>query len=942
MRLRPSFHRLTAVAVLLASALTASAANTKQSVQQVASAVTVTADVDYTVTSATPFADGGSVNIANTEHAVLILSKVKPSVALSLLAGHVLVDGVQAVDGENCQVKMYGQGTIILPYGDAVAPLTVYSEQNFAGDDCSDFGLEDSGGFMNTLTDEKLNNRIRSFKLKRGYMVTFSIRPGGYGYSRCFIAADQDLEVAELPAILDQKISSYRVFKWYDTSKKGLADAASAKAACDALNVTTTYEWWTGKDAALMPDVECVPHHYKESWPTAGMCGQSATSAHMKTNNEPRNTSDEESCDLNAILNNWEQLMRTGQRLCSPSSWDGSDYWNGTGFLKEFFDAIDARGWRCDIIDLHAYWVESNYSTNIPNWYKAVKRPVWISEWVWGASWGNNGKGTGAFVSGVTEAQNAAAVKRICEMMNGMGYVERYYFWNAEREPSKMRKDNGTLTPAGEYYAEMDPGLAYTGKYDYVPTTPPQQDPSGLTTITAAGKTNLRWKDSNGELNQSMRVEYRASSGDSWQEVADVEQKEDPANYTCEATMGTGQYRVHLVDFNGKDRYSDVVSVEGNTAYYLYNIGAKQWLCSGNAWGSHASLTANGGIDVLTADVADGKYTIDTQLVNGDNHYMNMLDNGPWMDQTPGQWTFTETEGGTYLLTCNGKNLTYDGSTTSLIGSDETGVNAQWIFQTRADRMELLSKATEKNPVDATFLIADNDFAFYNDQRRSLWQGSPAMGGHHVGTVANLCAEKFNTTFDVFQVITGAPAGNYRLEAQGFYRNGGYADAAGKRNAGSESLNAKLYANGATLPLQSIFTAAGKLDVGASTAGISGKFPNNMDEAAQFFTAGHYDNSLEFTLEEGESLRIGVKKDVATGNDWTIFDNFRLVYLGQPAVPNDVNGDRQVDADDVRALVSHLLGKTPKNFNIDAADINGDGNIDISDVTALVSIILGQ
>ena len=72
---------------------------------------------------------------------------------------------------------------------------------------------------MNTLTAVQLNNKIRSFKLKRGYMVTFSTQASGRGYSRCFIAASSDLEVAELPAVLDQKISSYRIFKWYDAGK---------------------------------------------------------------------------------------------------------------------------------------------------------------------------------------------------------------------------------------------------------------------------------------------------------------------------------------------------------------------------------------------------------------------------------------------------------------------------------------------------------------------------------------------------------------------------------------------------------------------------------------------------------------------------------------------------------------------------------------------------
>ena len=312
------------------------AANSVTTVSQVTGTTDVTTAVDYTVTSATPFATAGIVNIQETEHAVLILAAVKPSAAIPLLASHVQIDGAKAVNGQNCQVKLYNRGCIILPYGDSVKPLTVYDGQNFTGTSVNSFGLENSNGFMNTLTAAKLNNKIRSFKLKRGYMVTFSLRSGGYGYSRCFIAANADLEMASLPAEMDQKISSYRIFKWYDTGKQQLAAAAGDAAACSALNVTSTYGWGVGSN--MLPDVECVPHHIKESWPSPSDLGKATYSPHMKTNNEPRNPSDEEPCDLNAILNNWEALMATGMRLCSPSSWDGSDYWNATGFLKDFFD----------------------------------------------------------------------------------------------------------------------------------------------------------------------------------------------------------------------------------------------------------------------------------------------------------------------------------------------------------------------------------------------------------------------------------------------------------------------------------------------------------------------------------------------------------------------------------------------------------------------------
>jgi len=144
--------------------MTVFAANNKQSVAQVNETVTITTATDYTVTSATPFGSDGVVNIENTENAVLILAAVKPSAAIRLLSAHVKVAGSTAKNGDNCQVKLYNRGCIILPYGDSAKPLTVFSEQNFGGTAVNDFGLENTGGFMNTLTDEKLNNKIRSFK----------------------------------------------------------------------------------------------------------------------------------------------------------------------------------------------------------------------------------------------------------------------------------------------------------------------------------------------------------------------------------------------------------------------------------------------------------------------------------------------------------------------------------------------------------------------------------------------------------------------------------------------------------------------------------------------------------------------------------------------------------------------------------------------------------
>ena len=543
-----------AIALTLSPALWG--ANTKRTVTQVSSEVMITTDLDYHVSNATPFTDDGVVNIVNTDHAVLILDAVKPSAATALLKAHVKINGATAVNNTNCQVKLYNRGCIILPYGNSVKPLTVYSEQNFGGESANSFDLGNDGGFMNTLTDDQLNNRIRSFKLKRGYMVTFSIKAKGRGYSRCFIADEADLEFSTLPAILDRSISSYRIFKWYDTGKAALANSTNASAV-SALNVTSCYSFGLGE--SRLPDAECVPHHIYENWPSAAECGKVTYSPHLKTNNEPRNTADPNPNTLEQILANWEDLMATGMRLCTPSSWDGSDYTNGSGFLKTFCDEIDSRGWRCDIVDLHCYWPESNFGT-ITNWKNTTGRPVWISEWVWGASWNSNG----AFASGVTEAQNASAVSRICNTLNNMACVERYYYWNSERDPSKIYKD-GSLTAAGKNYANINSGVGYKKSQEYVPKAPPQTAPANLAIVydKKQGKAALSWEEGNGEMNDYIYVQRRKSSSDSWSNVIAVPFSEETGVWTVEDVTAEEGWEFRICEKNAKGvvQYTNTVMV---------------------------------------------------------------------------------------------------------------------------------------------------------------------------------------------------------------------------------------------------------------------------------------------------------------------------------------------------------------------------------------------
>lgn len=521
------------------------AANTITTVEQVTNAVTLSDDVDYHITSTTPFTTTGSIDITNTEHAVVIIDNLRPSLAAKQL-GFITINGEKAVNGNNCQVKMYNNGAIIMPYPSTLKPLTVFSEENFAGESCNDFGLENSGGYMNTLSAAKLNNRIKSFKLKRGYMVTFAIGTGGRGYSRCFIADHADLEMATLPAILSGRISSYRVFKWNNFSKKGLASDTRYDAT-QALNVQGCYSWGLGEDRGM--DCECVPNHIYEDWPSSAACGGVTYSPHMKTNNEPGNSADDTPQSVETVLNNWQNLMRTGMRLCSPSSHDGS-----LGWLREFLDSIDARGWRCDLLDMHCYWPEGSFG-NLAGWYNSYKRPIWVSEFVWGASWNSNG----AFASGVTEEDNKNAMSRILTRLNQWEYVERYFYWNSERDPSKIYKNSG-LTPLGEFYRDMNTGLGYREDLQYVPRPTRMSSPTDLTIAFNPSTTiaTLKWNDANGELNDSMLVERKSGKGP-WQVIGRVAVLDDAASYSFKDTVsaaGNYSYRIHTIAYSKTSRYS--------------------------------------------------------------------------------------------------------------------------------------------------------------------------------------------------------------------------------------------------------------------------------------------------------------------------------------------------------------------------------------------------
>jgi hypothetical protein len=581
------------------------AANKKEIVAQVTERVALTTDVDYMITGEQPFDEAGSIDIQATEHAVVIIKKVKPSDVIASWLNHIYINGAQAVSGTNCQVKMYDRGTIVLPYGKGFQPLTCYTDVDFGGMSCSTYSEGHSGGFMKTLTSAELYNQFRSFRLKRGYMVTFALGTAGWGYSRCFIAADADLEM-NLPANMAGRVSSYRLFKWLDVHKAGLASNGNAEHNA-AVGSGWCYDWGTGNES-LLPNVDWVANHIYEDYPSAAACGSRTGTCHMKTNNEPGNSSDDHPQTVEEVLNNWQNLMRTGMRLCSETSHDGS-----IGHLEAFLDSIDARGWRCDVVDMHCYWGQSSFygsGYGMDRFYSRFGgRPIWISEWVWGASWGN----TGIFSAVSDRDSFTEETQRIClngtkpilEHLNACRYVERYAYWNAERNCSKIYKD-GELSLLGQYYASMDEGLGYDAAIQKVPNIVyrPSSDLTARFDDTERIMT-LAWSDHNGDMLDSMVVECQKPGTTTYQRVASINLKD------ASSTKGAS-YSLQTDAENGTNRYRIAIYPVGKTTPNYSNSATVLVISDKAEWSDVTEeYVVNAGFDVAAdfqlSDLATGE-----------------------------------------------------------------------------------------------------------------------------------------------------------------------------------------------------------------------------------------------------------------------------------------------------------------------------------------------
>lgn len=147
--------------------------------------------------------------------------------------------------------------------------------------------------------------------------------------------------------------------------------------------------------------------------------------------------------------------------------------------------------------------------------------------------------------------------------------------------------------------------------------------------------------------------------------------------------------------------------------------------------------------------------------------------------------------------------------------------------------------------------------------------------------------EKFQASFNAWQLLTGMPAGMYTLCVQAAYRTSANETAYEAYQNGTAEVLASLYAGTAQKKVKNIFDDSSDVSYYQTKDWMNdyqtpvGKYvPNSLNGANEYFKNGLYWNSLSFEQEEAGDLTIGLKAENVPGGNgaWTLFDNFRLYY----------------------------------------------------------------
>lgn len=572
--------RVAIISMFLCISLGLMAQNTVQKVANVTSNMELSTATDLVIT-ATANAVTGTINITNPD-AVIIFENIKPSKVISDYADNITINGNAWNLNANVLASIYRHGTMVIPHGKAYNALTVYTEENFGGESRDTYLPNNYYKSLGTF-----DNAIRSFKLKRGYMVTMATATDGGGYSRVFIANDGDLEVPVMQKELSGKVSFFRIFRWQWPSKKGYAGGDGTDN--DLLNTTWFYTWGAGENARV--DREFVPQRHHETgvanngeqkwaWPSwSEINGRDETVPHLLGQNEPDNTgvtAGEVNMSVEEVVALQKPFLESGMRIgtpatCNPNSW-----------IPNFVAQCKAKNLRVDYVAVHWYkggQNPNNFINDLKWLHEQTGLPIWVTEWNNGANWtGESGfpLANGSWQSWsdnmtTSQQRNALWMKDVLDLLNKAPYVERYAIYNAVEEKRYVvnyHQNPHFLTEAGKVYSDYKADFAYNPNYGYVMTwnhIAPKNFVATYTSSRTKKELTLTWTNENGEQTNKTYIEQENADG-TWTPIDSLlptETVEMSVTYDMGTNPAAGMrnYRIRNLDSDGRSRYTNESSI---------------------------------------------------------------------------------------------------------------------------------------------------------------------------------------------------------------------------------------------------------------------------------------------------------------------------------------------------------------------------------------------
>lgn len=492
--------------------------------------------------------------------------------------------GGRPFDATRDRLSIYGNGAIVIADG-WTEPLTIYSEPGCQGPsrvlERDRFYRGELQGAESFLPEELLgdfDNGVRSFRLKRGFSCTMANNPDGTGYSRVYIAADDDIVVNTMPDGLDF-VSFIRVCRHDWVGKRGVSGG-------DLPELTRSawfYDWGAG--AVSTDNCEYIPMRHNRWWDSWDNIGSRTNTSCVLGFNEPDHA-DQSDLGTEIAIEMWPEFMKSGLRIGSPAPDNISKDW-----LREFLAKADSLNYRVDFVATHMYLASQDPYTLANTINRLCResyggRPMWITEWNNGANWtnerwpdqkgpqrdadfniiydadGNTTEVARPHTPDNSEVQCAWLAKAL-DAFDKCDRLERHAFYSWVEDARAIVID-GKLTPAGRVFAEFNSRPGFNRRTQYLHRwriAPPRI--SGI--ISNRQRVRVNFYDHNGETAVGYIVERRIDGGP-WEQIAylrpGTDYRQGRNTYFADRDLvgGLMEYRMKAVSYKGTESiYSRIV-----------------------------------------------------------------------------------------------------------------------------------------------------------------------------------------------------------------------------------------------------------------------------------------------------------------------------------------------------------------------------------------------